>query len=482
MRRRPDERRPLLVAALLLAASTTAQGPPKSAVVTFASPDGSRFVLVPDATIATVHWAIATFVDAADEPPGLEGLAMATARASLGGTWQTGSGDAAAERQALALLDQAWVDLLMTPGNPAGLQTVRDRETAATRLGDDMVFRRVLAALPVHEPEIAGRSPVCVLSLTTLPSAIGDVGTRLVERREQQALRGLPNAWMQEVVARQKAFDLDPFAAIHAELLALAMPNHPAARAAERPGRIAPRRDQALATWHATQRPERTVHVLVGGFDVLSTRAALTAVFARTQLPEAPPAAVVAPRPIQGMRRSTVLGVRRPTVAIAWVLPAISDPLALEVAARWLGGGSESWLGRALQKAGRKDAVVSCQAPWPAAAFGRSLLLVEVVDPGFVDPVGVGQLAEQVLAACRDAIAKPPPATALLPALTDLQREWTIVTGDPRRHAAELARTALLWPQLPGRLGSPTAVDPRAVQAMLTAVFAGQPAIVEGRR
>jgi predicted Zn-dependent peptidase len=471
MRRRSDA----LPGSTLLAALVLALAPAAQAPVTFTSPDGSRFVLVPDPAMTAVHWAVATLADATDEPAGFEGLAMATARASLGGTWTTGSSDAAGEQQALAALDQAWADLLRTPGEEARLR-VRERQAAAQLLGDDTTFVRVLAALPAYDPEVVERSPVCLFQLTTLPPAIGAIGARLVDRREQQALRKLPESWMQEIVRRQVAFDQNPLAGMRAELLALALPNHPASRAVERPWRMSARRDQAMAVWQATQHPTRTVHVLLGGFDPRAARTALTAVFDKTQLPQPAPAPFAEPRPMQSMRRSTVPGTAQPTVAIAWILPAIQDPFVLELAARWFGDGEQSWLGRQLQANGRKRSVVRCQAPWPETVGGRSLMLVEVVDPA-----GLDQLTDQILAACKSATAKEPAAADLQPALTDLQREWTTVTNDPRRYAAEIARAALLWPGLPPRIGRPPKIEPRAVHAVLSAVFAGQPVVVEGR-
>ena len=44
---------------------------PRQQIERFTTPDGSRFVLVRDPDMAQVHWAIATWADGRDDPPGL---------------------------------------------------------------------------------------------------------------------------------------------------------------------------------------------------------------------------------------------------------------------------------------------------------------------------------------------------------------------------------------------------------------------------
>ena len=93
-----------LAAALLGTTAVIAQSPTSKAPTPemFRSPDGSRFVLVPTGGPPQVHWAVATPAGAAEDPDGLQGLAAAVLAASLGGTWTSGSVDAAAERATLA--------------------------------------------------------------------------------------------------------------------------------------------------------------------------------------------------------------------------------------------------------------------------------------------------------------------------------------------------------------------------------------------
>jgi predicted Zn-dependent peptidase len=470
----------LLAGALVLLATgpLAAQGPAKSpTVTTFTSPDGTRFALVVDRTMRQVHWAVATPADPADEPPGIEGLAVAVAQASLAGTWRTGSLDPARERPALEALDQAFHAMLASPRDPAMAKRVAECEVLAASLGDPLVFPRVLAAQPAHRPEIVPQEGTVVLQFSTVAPAIESVAKLLLERREEQALRDLGKSWMRELVVRQNRYDADPASAVHAELLALAMPNHPASRAAERAGRGMPRRDQALAVWQATQRPERTVHALVGDFDPAVAQRTLCAVFTSTALPPASSPQNAPLRPIQSVRRSTVPGVREPMVAIAWVMPEPLDTYLLDAAVRWFGGGRDSWLGRALAKAGRSAATVACRAPWPVVVGGQSLFLVDVSDSS-----GAPGLAEFVVQQARLAAAQAPTTAELQSVATAQHLAWNLTTADPRRVAADIAGRWLLRPQAVPPLGPPQQPDGRAVQQVLAKVLASQPVVVEGRR
>jgi predicted Zn-dependent peptidase len=481
-----SKRRPAIAAAALTAllgtviAGARAQAPAAganahAAVVAFTAPDGSRFVLVPHA-VPVVHWAVATFVDASDEPRGLEGLAATTARASLGGTWQTGSADVEKERQALANLDEAWQAALHRPGDAAAAAQVSQSAEVAAGLGDSAAFRRVLAAMPAHRPEVVDRDPVCILVLTTLPDAIGDVGRRLVERRDQQALRDLQTMWMADLRRRTANHLADPMAAVRAEVLALALPNHVTARSLEQPQPRVPTRAEAMATFEATQHPDRTVHVLLGDFDTAAVKETLSTVFAAAPSRKDERPATLPPRPFQSLRRSTVPGVKMPMVALAWVLPPIDDRFVLEAAALWLGGGLDSRIGQELQRGGRSKASVQCRAPWPRTVDGASLLLLEVTDPD-----GTDQLSDLVMAAVRTAVAAAPSPDSLRPVLAAMQRRWCTLTDDSRQLALELVETAVLWPRATVSPTMPDHVSPEAVQALLAKTFSGQPVVVEGR-
>ncbi|MCA8949389.1 MAG: hypothetical protein KDE27_07790 [Planctomycetes bacterium] len=468
-----------LAAALLGTTAVIAQSPTSKAPTPemFRSPDGSRFVLVPTGGPPQVHWAVATPAGAAEDPDGLQGLAAAVLAASLGGTWTSGSVDAAAERATLAELERSQEALLANPGDAELIAKVQQLEVRAQQLGDPRVFARLLAAAPMSGVRTSVRDSVGLLEFTTVPSAIGRVAELLVERREQQVLRGFGRFWFDELAARIGAYDGDPLAPLHAELLALAMPEHPVSRAAERPGAAIPRRSQALAVWQATQYPKRTVHVLLGGFDAAAVRATLDATFAQTNLPSPTAPEPYEPRAIASLRRSTIPGTGRSLVALAWVLPKVDDPILPQLAATWLGSGPEGQLATRLRQQGRKSATVSCRAPWPVVTRARSLLLIEVGDPA-----GVDGLADLVAKTCGELAQKPPPQPTLDRALRSLRASWNLVTAEPRWLAAETARSALLWPGRRPELAPPDTVAPATVRKLLAETFANRPVIVEARK
>jgi hypothetical protein len=168
--------------------------------------------------------------------------------------------------------------------------------------------------------------------------------------------------------------------------------------------------------------------------------------------------------------------VRRPTVAVGWVLPAITDSQLLATAATWLAGGSDSLLGRELQRAGRTNTMIRWQGPWPPAANGESLLLLEVSDDS-----GITGLADLVLRIAKGAAAKPPDAGSLAATLASLQRTWREQNPTPRQLAVTLAIGALLWPQQTPQPAGPVRADAKAVQELLARLVAGQPVVIEGR-
>ncbi len=472
----------------LLAAAIASPGMAQDAPVCFTAPDGSRFVLVVEPAMPHVHWAVATWADGRDDPPGLEGLSRAVIRASRSGTWQTGSRDPVRERQALERLDEVWQQHAAGAPDAPGVLEVQKCAEQALEFADVLAFTRVLATLPADRPEIVERDGALVLVLTTLPAAIGDVGRLLVERREDQALRELPRCWQAALDARAHSEACVPPTALHTEVLAMALPERTEARVPATAATSAPRYAQALAVWAATQRPERTVHVLLGGFDAEVAKAALNATFVATALPPHAPTPSAPARPLAGMRRSVVPGVSPPALAVAWVLPADVDRAVLAAATTWLAGGPDSRLGQELQRSGR-TAEVQCRAPWPATGGGGQLLLIEVTDRTTGDRTtgdgtsgnrGSDGLLERVLRTCRTAAATAPDPASVQPVVDALQRQWRELGRDPRARAAALAADALASPQ---RAPAPAGkrVDAAALQALLAQTFAGEPVAVEGK-
>lgn len=454
----------------LLAGSAAAQQP-----TPFLAPDGTRFLLAPDPTAVAVHWAVASPGDAAHDPAGREGLASTLVRASLQGTWRTGSRDPGREREAMMWLDEAWQRLLRNGSDTVAAEDVRRWDEQARELADPQAFQRRLAAAPAWRPETRELGPANVLALTTTRAGIAAVAALLVERREDCALRNLPRTWLQTLQERNLARAADPQRALRAELVALTLPGTPAARTVNVPESGLPPRDLAAATWALTQHPTSTVHALIGDFDLDATRAILARAFAATKLPTPARAAVQPPQPLAGIRRSTVRGVAAPAVAVGWLLPPLADDETLAAACAWLGHGADGFLVRRLRQTRGDGCRIRVTAPWPALVGEPTLLVVVVTDPR-----SLTGLADDLLTACRAAVdAAPPPAE-----LDDVQRErvhrWLERDRDPRDQAIELAAHALAWPRQTARLGAPVAPPPAAVHTLLRAALTRPAAVVEG--
>lgn len=434
--------------------------------VALTTPDGSRFLLCADATMQQVHWAVASWTSAAEDPPALPGLGKVVLTAAQNGTWNTGSRDPEREQQALAELDALWQQLPPQP-DAAQQQRLQECSNAVADLVDPSILPRLLAALPVHGYQLEHRGPMSVLLLTTLGDALPEVAAMLLDRRERQALRELPTCWQQR--------ELMTTSSLEAELLALALPDHPFTRNSA--VRSMPSRDDARAAWARTQHPDRVMHVLLGDFDVAKTTAVLQRTFARTDLAAAPIPTVATPRPFAGLRRSQVAGARTPTVLIGWLLPATIDHHLLAAAQHWFATGVDSRLAQELQRAGRKQAVVASRAPWPPAIGGHGLFVLEINDPS-----GIDGLADLVLRTVHTILVTAPTDTAMQATAAVLQREWRTATTDARRLAAAIAMETLAWPRPEASLDRPTITDGLAMLALLQQICRTQPAVVEGRQ
>jgi hypothetical protein len=449
--------------------------PVEPAATTLTTPDGSRFLLLPDAAVPQVHWSIASFHDGGDDPDDALGLARATLQVSLLGTWSS-SVDPVRERAVLADLYREWAGFLAAPRDEAIATRVRDLTTQADQLGDVMQFPRRRAAAPVFQPTIEDHGPIGTCTLTTIAPALGEVARLLHERREQQALRRIGIAWFDSFQRRATATMSDPLRLVRAELLALTSPEHPAARLFEPPVPTTITHDKALAVWATTQHPTRTVHVLYGDFDLTTAVATLRTVFATTTLP-APTGDGRPPfRPLHGNRRSTVPGVAVPCLAVAWRLPPGLDPDVLATAAAMFGDGEGSEVGRALAKAGLAGATATVAAPWPSSVDGHGLFLLTITTKATAKG-----LDELVLGAARAAAATVPDQTRV--AAVDLahQLQWRTHCIDARRLCTALAQRALSCPSTPLRRDGPAVVTGKQVQELLGRVFAGPAVVVEGR-
>lgn len=444
----------------------------------FTTPDGSRFVLVRDPGRGEVNWSIASWADGRDDPEGLPGLTSVVLRTSLNGTFTIGSTDAAAEREVLQQLDTAWHEQLASPNDARRAAHVVQLDQRAAELGDVRTFRRLLAAAPAHAPDLQRRGPVAVLTLTTIESALPEVGRLLFERREHQALRRLAREWEPNLRELTTRLVTDRELQLDAEALALCMPFSPTRSQLQVPPLNAPTRAEALACWSANQHPSRCVHVLLGDLDLERTRKLLTERFARTGLPTPPPAPATAPRPTTAQRSSRVPGMPRPSLTLVWPMPPLGSPWPIDVASRWLAGGADfdGALQRRLARQ-RPGATVRVRAPWPRTENGRSLFLLQVHDPS-----GKPKLREDVLRLTRELASDEQPDREYAQANRELQREWQNHTAAPRTLAAVVAEYALLWPDLPPQSQPPGQQQGPRIRAVLQAIVGGHPAVVEGER
>jgi hypothetical protein len=454
----------------LLAALLPAQAP-----APFTAPDGTRFLLAPDPSAVAVHWAVASPSDAAHDPPSHEGLSLTLVQTSLLGTWHTGSRDHEREHEALMWLDEAWQRMLRDPRDATAADDVKRWDEQARELADPRAFLRRIAAAPAWRPEVQSIGPTTVLTLSTTRAGIAAVAAMLVERREDQAMRDLPRTWLRTLEERNRVHAGDPHRAMRAELVALTLAGTPAERAARLPDPALPPRDVAAATWALTQHPSATVHVLLGDFDLAATRATLARTFAATLLPLPPQTPGIAPQPLAGVRRSSVRGVATPAVAVGWLLPLLANGDTLAAACGWLADGDDGALVRRLRQTRGNDCRVTVSAPWPELAGETTLLVVEAADPK-----GLAGLADDVLAACRDLAASPPPAAELDTAHRARLRRWLAGNRDPRAQAAAVAAQAVAWPKQPASLAAPATPTPAAVHELLRTVLTRQAAVVEG--
>jgi predicted Zn-dependent peptidase len=441
--------------------------------VTFTTADGSRFVLLPDATVPHVHWSTASPADGSDDPPGLPGLARTVVKSAVHGTWRTGSRDLAAEQKALDALDEAWQRRLANPTDQSLDAAVVAAHARADELADDGAFLRALAAAPAHAPAITFGAACATVTVTTIEAGLPEVARLLLERREEQALRAVLRTWNGDLFAHLQQTASDPWHALHREALALLLPTSPALRHYEPPVVRAPRRQEALDTWARSQHPERTVHVLVGDFDAASVQTLCERVFVRTALPRPPARPAPASIPLTGPRRSTVPGAPG-MVTFAWPLPAGTDADVAETTARWLVDDPATGLAAALARAGVQGAKVASAAPWPAAADGALLRLD-------VHAAGSGpKLVDVVLRLVAEAAKAKPDAASLAAIDGERLSAWCAATQDAAQLAAHVAERSLVLP--PARaVAGPRAVTPAELQAVVAAALRGHPAIVEGR-
>jgi len=404
---------------LLLAASATrgsAQGEPAAGMRVLTAPDGDRFLLLPIAGAPpVVHWVIVTPAGPAEDPDGLEGLAVAVARASLAGTTRVGTRDRATEIEILARIEEGERrrTLLRGAGQAvpeALLDRLRTDVAQANVVADGLAWERALRRLPASPSRLLRMPHATLLQLSTPTESVGRLVALLLARREEPILRGIHDELRGVRAELVAAAAGDAWTALRDEVRSLAYGAHPAGRQSlvdVEPSRPLAR-TQALEVFARTQRPERTQHVLVGGFDAEAVAEVLVAGFAASVL-SAEPFAPAPPPPEPRPRTSRLTTVGAAGIAVACRVPDGADPDAVALASRWLAQGDESFLARWLFARGVRVGALRSSYPYGMPADG-ALVSIEVgpADRDAADPVRVRRLFDEVDAALAAAAAKAP--------------------------------------------------------------------------
>jgi len=163
------------------------------------------------------------------------------------------------------------------------------------------------------------------------------------------------------------------------------------------------------------------------------------------------------------------------SVSLGWVLPPNADPWVVNVATRWLVEGDRAAVRRLLRKK-RPNLELEVQAPWPIGST-PGLLRIDARDPD-----GTAGLADDLLAACKQAVAKPLAKSACYRAYSAALRDLSLAASTPRALTELIAEKALAQPTKKVSPNIPKSIQSKQVRQVLTATFAAQPAIVEGRR
>ncbi len=429
------------------AAALPAQAEPLPALRVLNTPDGSRCILLPTAGPPIVHWVVFTPAGPADDPEGLEGLAVAVARASMAGTTRVGSRNRATEEELLARVEEneRKKAVLQRAGRDLPtelLNSLRTDASQAESVADRLAWERALRQAPACASRLSRTADGTLLHLCTPVEAIGRVAALLLARREEPILRGIHDelrAVRTDLVARAAQ---DPWTALRDEVRSLAYGALPAARASitDVEGFRPLSRAQALETFVRTQRPDRSVHVLVGGFEVEAVADTLVRAFAATSLTvDAFAPARVAPEP-RGERNSRLLGGEVSGIALGLRVPATADPNAVAVAVTWLANGDDSFLARWLNTQGLRTGTLRGSYPFPSTVAGALVLLeIALDDRDAYEGERVQRLFAEVDAGLRAALKQPPLPQELSLARAYLAAERATLCAAPDRLATFIA-------------------------------------------
>jgi predicted Zn-dependent peptidase len=461
-------------AALLCAAAGLAAQERAERARALTTPDGDRFLLLPTGGPAVVHWVVVTPAGPTEDPEGLDGLAVAVARAAMAGTASVGSRNRATESDLLVRVEENERRRALLQG--AGqelpeslLRSLSIDASQAVAVADRLAWERSLRQLPAMPSHLSRTADATLLSLCAPADAVGKVASLLLLRREEPILRGIFDE-LRGVRAELAAAAADPWTPLRDEVRALAYGAHPAGRPSVTSvdGFRPLARAQALDTFVRTQRPERAVHVLTGGFEVEPVVEILVSAFAASAL-SAEPYVPAAPPPPPRARTSRLTDGALAGIAVGLHVPADTDPDAVALAMTWLAGGDESFVSRWLFAQQVRAGSVGHAYPFGAAGNG-ALALVEVAaeERDAEDRTRTEKLFAEVDAALDAARAGTPLPQELATARATLLAEMTAHRVSPDRLALFLAiRCGLLGMSPANALRRIEAVSDAQVQEVL---------------
>lgn len=479
--------RTLSAALGLLGAATAQVAPVNYRAVT--TPDGSRFLLVATGGAPVVHWTVCTPAGPLEDPPGLEGLAHAVARAALAGPLSIGSRDTEREKEALDHEDKLEQEfargaLAGTALPPEFLEQLETARSDARVLSDTSAFELEVRKAPALASELVEAEEASLWHLTLGIEGVPRVATLVWLAREDTALRGVHEEFRRVRAEARERITGARFATARDEVLAqhyLGI-GHPYGRAnvaATQPPQPLSRQ-QALLAYRATHHPTRSFHVLCGGFAIEKVEPILQRVFVKTSLRETPRAPLPALRELDIERRSTLPRARESGAVLAWRIPGQARSELLEGLVDWLAEGQDSWLARGLRKEGQPALAVTGVPAFPGRV-GEGLMLFEIgVDPSSergpfaVEPV-VRAARELLEAAAKDG----PSPDDQLRVVSALRARHGSAASSPRGLALDLALRCGILGEPASQVLAPVAPSADELRLALRALLdRSRPAVV----
>lgn len=464
---------------LILFTTTALHAQAESPVTRLTTEDGTRFLLVPTGGPPVIHWVAVAPAGILEDPVGLPGLSHAAVLASLEGTDRIGSLDPAGEAAILQEIDRLEQEVAAlrrrsADPDPEFEGRLTEARRAAARLSDPAAWWRLLLTAPASAMRHELLHDGAVFSLTTTIVGLSRVAPLIHERRERSVLRGVEAELRQIQDQAATLRTSTSLAELRGEALALAFAGHPYGHLWARPGPSAPlNRRKALQVWRRIQRPERGLHVLVGGFSLEEVRPLLESTFRDSRLDdETPPPQLQIVRS-SSTRRAVVPGGNTAAMVIGFPLPIDTDHNTLQAVTRWIAGGADSFLSRGLRDRGYRDFRVEGLAPFPSPGNMETGLLLIEIEVAAGDPAARDQDALQahIRGLLGLAQREGPLAVDLDPIVAEMRSRHTSVRGAGDSIAYELAVQCGLMGRTPeqvlGPFRAPTRSDCMALLRIL---------------